>query len=293
MRKSLPVILGALVVLLIGVASFLYAKVQKSTADYAQLQVSEQESQNRYANTIDAIAEIQDSLNAISVGEPNTAMDSQGLEAERSLAGPNKGQALDRIALLRASILRNRDRIQKLEANLKSSGIKVNGLQKMIARLKQTVTEKEDLVAQLNGRVDSLTTEVTGLVAVVQETQDTLQARDLTLEEKRKELATVYYVVGSKKTLTNSGVVVAKGGVLGMGKTLQPTGAEDPTLFKPLDTDLQTVIQMDAEKPEKVKVLSAQPPTSYELRAVEGRVELHITDPAEFRKVRQLVILTA
>ena len=43
----------------------------------------------------------------------------------------------------------------------------------------------------------------------------------------------------------------------------------------------------------KARVLSAQPPTSYELKLVEGKVELHIIDPTEFRKVRQLVILTA
>jgi hypothetical protein len=220
-------------------------------------------------------------------------MDSQGLEAERNLVGPNKGQALDRIALLRASILRNRDRIQQLEANLKAGGIKTAGLQKMIARLKQTATEKEALVAQLTGRVDSLTTEVTGLVAVVEETKDTLQARDVALEDRRRELATVYYVVGDKKELKNSGVVVAKGGVLGLGKTLQPTGNESTALFTPLDTDQQTVIPTDATKAEKVKVLSAQPPTSYEIREVEGRVELHILHPEEFRKVRQLVILTA
>ena len=44
----------------------------------------------------------------------------------------------------------------------------------------------------------------------------------------------------------------------------------------------------------KAKVVSAQPPTSYVLTpGVDGKMELHITDPVEFRRVRQVVIVTA
>jgi hypothetical protein len=137
--------------------------------------------------------------------------------------------------------------------------------------------------------VDSLHTQVTTLAVEVQQAQDGIREREQKIEERRREVATVYYIAGGKKDLTASGVVVSKGGFLGLGKTLQPSGLIDESVLTPIDTDQQTVIQMPGER---ARVLSAQPTSSYELKQVEGKVELHINDPREFRKVRQLIILT-
>lgn len=289
MRRPVQIALVTVLVLLAGGSALLFSKYRSTHADYLAVKASEESAKNRYAETIDAIAEIQDSLGAISLGETDVRMGSSGLRAEQSLGARDSREALDRIAELRASILRSRDRIRTLEDNLRASGIRVAGLQKMIGRLKATATEKEALVARLSGRVDSLETEVTGLVTVVQQTQDTVRVRDQALEERRRELATVYYVVGTRKELTDAGVVQARGGVLGIGKTLSPAGNPNPAVFVPVDTDHQSVIRTGAPK---AKVLSAQPHSSYEMIVQDGQVVVHILDPEEFRKVRQLVILT-
>jgi septal ring factor EnvC (AmiA/AmiB activator) len=282
--------MGAAVVLLLGATGVLFMKYRKASADFVNMQAAEETARNRYAQTIDAIAEIQDSLNAIALGDENVKMLSQDLQRERSITGPDGRETLDRIALLRASIARNKVRINQLESSLEKSGMKVAGLEKMVNRLKSTVSEKEGLIAHLATQVDSLQTQVTGLAAEVEEKQETIVAQDQTIEEKRSELATVYYAVGSKKELSDQGLIEARGGVLGLGKTLQPSGHFTQSAFVPLDTDQQTVLTIPAPK---ARVLSAQPPGSYELRDVGDRVELHILDPREFRKVRQLVILTA
>lgn len=288
MRRSVQYALVAVIVLLTAAASMLYVKYRSTYADYTDVKAKEQMAESRYARTIDAIAEIQDSLNAISVGE--RSMESQALEKEQSLSGGGNQRALDRIAMLRASILRNRNRIRQLETSLKTSGIRIGGLQKMIARLKETAQQKEILVAHLAGKVDSLQTEVTGLATVVAEKEDTLRVRDQTLEDRRRELATVYYVVGNKKQLTATGIVEAKGGVLGVGTILTPSGTPDPSKFIPLDTDQADYVRTYAKK---AKVLSAQPHSSYEMLLEDGQVVLHIVNPVEFRKIKQLVIVTA
>ena len=138
-------------------------------------------------------------------------------------------------------------------------------------------------------RVDSLQTRVSGLETEVQTGQETIRARDAALEDKRRELSTVLYIVGTRKELTAAGVVVAKGGFLGMGKTVQLTGRYDESLFKRLDTDQDRLVSAPSAK---VQVLSAQPTSSYELAVGADRTELHILDPQEFRKVRHLVIMT-
>src|SRR5262245_47600519 len=280
MRKPIVAALVAAVVLLGGATGILYSKYKKSVADYASMQAAEETARNRYANTIDAIAEIQDSLNAIAVGDANVQMKG---DSEKEISSPNQQEALDRIAQLRAGIERSKRRINQLESSLKKSGIKVAGLQKMVAGLKQSIEEKEQLVAELSTKVDGLTTQVASL-------ETTVQDNTVTIESNRKEMATIFVAVGSKKDLTEAGILEAKGGVLGMGKTLKPTGKFDQMSFVEVDTDQQTTVAIPAAK---AQVVTPQSPSSYELTPVEGKLELRILDPKEFRKIKQLVIVTA
>ena len=159
----------------------------------------------------------------------------------------------------------------------------------MIVTLKETMAQKEVLVAQLTGQVDSLQTSVTGLTTEVKQGQETIRAREQTIEDKRRELATIYYVIGSKKELSTLGFIVAKGGVLGLGKTVEATGRYTESYFTSLDTDQESIIPTSAAK---VQVVTAQSPASYELTAVGGLMELHILDAKEFRKVKHVVIMT-
>ena len=282
MRGIALFLLIAVVVLLIGATAVLFRKYEKSSTDYA-------ESQTRYNEAINAIAEIQDSLFAISAGDTAVGMLSQGLQTEQSLTQPQTRQALDAIAVINKSITRTKEKIRDLEGRLKKTGVRAAGLQKMIASLKISVAEKEALVNMLNGRVDSLQVQVAGLEGAVQQGQETIRARDVTLEERRSELATIYLLMGTKKELSASGVIVSKGGFLGMGKTVQLTGRFDETQFSRLDTDQEKLVRTPSPK---ARVLSAQPTSSYELKLEGEQMELHILDPKEFRKVRHLVIMT-
>ena len=281
MRKTVLFGLVAVILILGGATGMLYNNLKKSQSDYAAMQAAEETARNRYANTIDAIAEIQDSLNAIALGEANVKMN-QG-DSEGQISAPSGQEALDRIALLRAGIERSKQRIHQLESSLKKSGIRVTGLEKMVAGLKASVEEKEQLVASLSTQVDTLTTQVAGLTTTVEQ-------NTATIEDNRREMATIFVAVGSKKDLTENGIIEAKGGVLGVGKTLKPTGKFDEMSFTAVDTDQQTVVPIPATK---AQVVTAQSPSSYELLPVGGKLELRILDPKEFRKVKQLVIVTA
>src|SRR5258705_12423816 len=151
MKRPVQIVLIAAVVLFGGATAMLYSQNQKTNQELATTKGSEQEIQDRYGRTIEAIAEIQDSLNAVAVGPEGTPVfGGSKAEAERNMGGPNRQEALDRIAVLRNSIAQNKERIQTLEANVKKSGVKIKGLQNLIANLKKSVAEKEDQVAMLN-----------------------------------------------------------------------------------------------------------------------------------------------
>lgn len=289
MRRPLQITLIAAVVLLAGVAVVLFLQYWKTSANYADMRAAEESARSHYAEAFNAIVEIQDSLKAIALGDTAVRVLSMELQAEQKPTDLRRRQVLHRIADLDASVRRTKDRIARLERSLKQSGIKVAGLERMIADLKQSVAEKEGFIGQLTGRVDSLQTRVTGLETTVQQDRETILDRERTIEQKRSELATIYCLVGTRQELTRSGVVAAKGGLLGLGRTLQLTGRYDESLLTPLDTDRETVVRTSSAK---VQVLSPQPPSSYELKLENGWVELHILDPSQFRKVKHLVILT-
>ena len=289
MSRTMAIVLGLVAVLaLVGTAVF-YQKYRTTHDNYAALQLTEQEARTRYGQAIDEIAAIQDSLNAIVLGDSAVKL-MPGDRSERRLTQSQADEALARIGELKAGIERARDRIDQLEGRLKQAGVRTAGLQRMIANLRSNVAEKEEQVVFLTSRVDTLQTQVTGLTATVATKTDSIVTQVAQLEDRRRELGTVYYVIGNKRDLRESGLVVASGGVLGMGKTLEPSGQLDNSLFTPIDTDEVTVIRIPADKAE---ILSAQPTGSYTLQPMGDQVELRITDPLKFRTVKHLIIMTS
>ena len=290
MRRTIQLALFAVIVLLLGATTAAFIGYRKASTDYTAMKAAEESARSQYTEAFNAIAEIQDSLNAITVANGAVQLRAQGLQAEQKLNEPTQQEALESIALLKASIERTKEKIGDLENTLRKSGLKVAGLQHMVAKLQQQATQKEEQIAALTTQVEQLHTQVAGLETTVQEDKDTLAAREQTIEDKRRELGTIYYVIGSKKDLMTSGIVVAKGGVVGLGKTLQLSGRYDESRFTALDTDQEDVVRAPSAK---VQVLSPQPTASYELKIEGKEVVLHILDPKEFRKVKHLVIMTA
>jgi predicted nucleic acid-binding Zn-ribbon protein len=284
------------IVVLGGTAAVLYQRLQQRSADYTALQADEQATRDRYSRAIEEIAAIQDSLNAIVLGDEGARALADQLEAEKSLSQTRGDQAMARIASIRAGLERAKHRIQELDAEVQEGGVKIAGLEKMIQNLRRSVAEKEELIVQLTHRVEALQTQVAGLEAEVEEGNQTIEAQAVTIEYQavaidntRRELGTVYYAIGTKKELKSAGLIVAKGGLLGIGRTLEPSGQIDQTMFTPMDTDRDTVIHIPAEK---ARVLSDQPPLSYELQKVGEQMELHILDPRAFRMVKHVIIMT-
>ena len=279
MRRA-TVLLSILTAALIVACLSLYVQTRRDADAMTALRQSEQGARARYDRTVQEISAIQDSLNAIAVDATQSLTN---LGAERRLSPTGASETLARIAGLRT-------RIHSLESRLQQSDVRIASLDRMVKQLKQGLAEKEQAVARLGGQVDSLRINVTDLTASVEEAHTMIAAQSDTLAQTRRELGTIYYVIGSQKDLVKGGVVAARGGVLGLGKTLRPTGNVDPATLHPVDTDEQTVIPIAATK---ARVITAQSPQSYSIEPVNGQLELHILDPHEFRKVRHLVIVTA
>jgi chromosome segregation ATPase len=290
MRHPIVFVLIVVVVTLLGATAVLYQSNRTAAADYEDMKLLAETAESRYTEAFTAIAEIQDSLEAITLSESEIQMLEEQLQTEQALGDPHTNEALDRIETIKAGVARTRDRINALESDLKQKGIETKSLNRMVGNLRKDLDQKEAVATGLLYRVDKLEYQISDLTAEVQQSQSSLRETELSLEQKRRELSTIYYIVRDKRALMDAGIIEAKGGVLGMGKTLKPTASFDTAEFTALDTDAEDVV---LTRVEKVEVISAQPVDSYEIREIDGQLELHITDPATFRTVKHLIIMTS
>ena len=288
MRKPASIALTALVLLLIGASGLLWQKYRTASHDYTAMKSTQDATQARYGEALNAIGEIQDSLSTLGLGEATSPVLPGSPAAERGLSLLKGREALDRIALIKAGLQRTRVRLAELERRVHLGGVKIAGLEHVIVNLKTTIADREAAIAELTGKVDSLQTQVGELSSEVVQTHGTITQQQQMIEDQRHEMDTIFYIIGNRDALLKQGVVVATGGFLGLGKSLQPSGALLYSLFTPLDTDAETIIPIAAEK---ARVLSAQPASSYSLLPSGKELELHIVDPRAFRTVRHLVIL--
>jgi uncharacterized small protein (DUF1192 family) len=276
MRKGLVAFSVIIGVVLLGATAVSYSKYRKYQADYNAATASQEDMRQRYDQAVGEIVSIQDSLSAIVLGNNGATVASTSSDVEMQPPQTLHDRGLQRIAELKSAIERTKARIEELDKNLRKSGVRIDNLERMVAGLRRSVKEKEERIAVLSTQVDTLQTQVAGLSE--------------TVDQKQHELATIFYAMGTKKELQTSGVLEAKGGVLGLGRTLKPAAGADEAAFTPLNTDEENVILIPAAK---AQVVSAQPATSYELAARPDKtVELRILNPEEFRKIRHLVIVT-
>jgi len=289
MKKTVLISLAAIVV--VGLAAWVFTLDREKTAvegQYTRAVASGDSLRSSFDLALSSIAEIQDSLTSILPSESSVLDMSNDVEKGGALTATRKDQVLRSISDLQGSIQRSKEMISALEQRLDEKDVKVAALQKIITGLKRTVSDREEMIATLNGRVQSLEVEVTQLQANVADGQAQIQTQQQVIEEKRREISTVYYLVDTNRNLKDAGVVKNSGGVIGIGKSAKLTGQFPTALFSTLDTDMQTSIRVTGKKPV---VLSGQSSTSYQIVPVnEALSEIRITNPEEFRKVRYLVI---
>jgi len=289
MKKIILPVLAAVAIIAVGVSFSYHQKLGNSRAEYATLQAEEQATNARYAAAIDEVASIQESLQDIDLGEQGTQALQSELAQEQRLSENRGEQTMARIAEIKAGVEKADARIRELEEKVKQGDVQVAGMEKLIRGLRRNVAEKEEQIAQLTIRVAELQTQVVDLETTVAAKDQTIQMQTANLEDSRREKDTVYYVVGTKDELKDAGLIESKGGLLGIGRTLRPTGNIEGGAFTPLDTESNATIALDVDE---ARVISTQPAGSYELSEYDGGMELRILDPAAFRANKYVIIVS-
>jgi chromosome segregation ATPase len=145
-----------------------------------------------------------------------------------------------------SKLAKNRKQLTLLDSNNKTLKVELLIVDSTITSLNTMIDAQKSQVIDLNSQLLALQTENTTLKTV----NSVLVADTVALSTERNTLTTekntVYYVIGTKKELLAKGIIVQRGGVLGVGKT--PVGASvlNTQDFAAIDKTVATSIPLPA-----------------------------------------------
>ena len=221
---------------------------------------------------------------------------SEVIQASESPRQAERDSILGKIKVLSARVDDSQTRLDESRRRIRALS---NVSDSLRATLENTITNYERMleshrttIATLEGQLENLRTENVRLTATV----DTLGGE---VEELRTENNTVYYVIGTKDALLESGIIEKQGGsrvlfIFGKtGQTLVPARNLDPAMFTPIDKWQVTDIALPSAETE-YQIVSLQDVSQLATPPDEkGRVigSLQILSPQDFWATSKFLIV--
>ena len=241
-------------------------------------------SQEAYIDEVVAsINKVYEEIEQTRTTEKSLLSEAKGFEGGAKLTKAEvRSQLVDRIASIRGTLHENSEKLAAIQKKLNANRKQYASLQAMVTNLKKTVDEREQSIAALQVRVTSLEGEVA-------EKSTMVAARDSVIGVKDKEIATVYYVIGTKKELEKMGIIHDEGGFLSIGETTVLASGLDKRLFKPIDMQNDRIFHVEGKIDE---ILPKRNPEFYRQEKVSTSESLlTVAQPEAFWQDKYLVIL--
>jgi len=225
-----------------------------------------------------AFNEIQENLNVIKSKEKIVSLNVKDPELTQS----SKDRIKSDIELIYGLLNKNRYVLTRMNEKLKDSTLRITQLEKFIMNLRSQMDERENEVGSLKKQVGTLKIELDYLNISATKTQKESDSLSAVLNK-------AYFAIGTNEMLKKEGLIIEKGGIIGIGKVTEM----DPNLKK----DLFNSVNM-YETPEisiaakKVKLIGIHPSDSYRLEDTKlGVKKLFISDPASFWNTSKYLII--
>lgn len=201
-----------------------------------------------------------------------------------------RDKIMEEIILINNIIEENKKRIASLRDQLKKSDTRVAALEENIRILTQRLEEKEKEIAslkeelvRLNFTIESLNATVDTLLEEGAEKSKVISQQDLVIGE----MNTVWYVIGTRKELTDKEIIDKAGGMF--SGEMKLNNMINPDYFTTGDIREMTSISFDAKKAELATV---HPAGSYEFIVEEDQYKgIKILSPTEFWKSSRFLVV--
>jgi hypothetical protein len=197
------------------------------------------------------------------------------------------------------------ERVNEAESRLAASRQRVatltgdnTSLTKQLAQYDSTITAFKSIIENQKAEIATLTTQVAALTgentalkadkAQLTSEKETLTTEKVALTVERN---TVYYVIGTKAELRTKGIIVKKGGLLGIGAADIPAVTLNPADFTSIDkTKVSSIALPNPDK--SYRVLSRQDVTATERPAKGGYKDaIKITNAEQFWAASKFLII--
>jgi len=192
-----------------------------------------------------------------------------------------KKTILDGMQSINSIMDENKAKVKGLTDKLSKSNAKIGELEKFVNNLNALVTQKDseivvlktDLetknfqIGELNRRVEGLKQESTS---------------------KTKMLNTAYFTAGTKKELSDKGVITREGGFIGLGKREKLSDQFNTSNFQKIDISEFKSLKLEATK---IKLITTHPAGSYVIQSKDATTTLIINDEKAFWSANKYLVV--
>jgi len=222
--------------------------------------------------------EIEDNLAMINLKEDEIRFKSKDVE----LAEDGKQWILQQIQNINHLREDNKKKVGQLNARLKKSNNKIVELEKMINNLMTKINDQDVEINTLRAELEDLDREYVELLEAYEE-QSTMAF------ELLKDANRVFYAYGTTDELAQNGVILKKGGFIGIGKKPELKGDFNDDYFTELDLTKAKSIKVEGGK--KIKFITDHPSSSYSVNTTGKSHEIIIKDANSFWKVSKYLVV--
>lgn len=229
--------------------------------------------------------DIQENLNRIKEAENIVTVNSSNPEQALSA----KERINEDMQLIYDLLQQNKKTIEDLKRKLKKSNSRIAELEKMLAFLEQQINAKDAEIAELRTRLEQMSIKVEILTANIDSLNRESAYKQEVISQKTEELNTAFYVIGSKKELTQNQIITKEGGFVGIGKIEKLRDDFNKDYFTKVDITQVSEIPISANK---AKILTSHPTASYRIEQNNKSVDkIVIIDKKSFWSVSKYLVI--
>lgn len=302
-RGIIPILAVILIVLIVVLGWQVYSGVQKRVViSELRRQHTDAVSENNELRT--ELTEITDTVDAI--GEKLTDMREKqvaitGIFERAEQGGTRREKLLQDLSVVEEQLEKDKADIAELEERVGKSTQRVRQLQKLVAslraqleahvnrieNLRSIIAAKNVIINEREEELDTTRDQLSTVENDLEQTRTTLEYAESTLDLAQNS---AYVLIDYKDNLKDNGII-AESGIFRKRRTLMPDFNQDAFTKIHIGTTKEFTVP---SSPGDIKLIPARPESSYTVAKSEDSGDVSIItvlDPAEFWKIRHLVIM--
>lgn len=209
--------------------------------------------------------------------------------AAKEVKADVKDRIMQSISEINDLMDKNKQLVNRLNAQIRNSNLKNAELNKAIERMNETIAAKEKEIAELKANLSKLKIEIENLNTKVAGLEKDGRDKDQAIDNKIKEMNRAWYIVGDRKDLRDKGVINREGGFIGIGRVTRPSESLIRKEFTEVDLRELKEIPLNANR---IEIVTVHPAGSYQIIGEKPVEKLVITNPQEFWKASKYLVIS-